>query len=181
MVCCEGLVWHRTFDNHAGRDYWYTNPGIGFCRTSWTQPRRKVTIPIPLSPSLFRDNLDNSCLQWPVVLADSTLVRSHECGQVIDVQGASGSILGVHSGSFSGGGHQWLTQRCLRIMERAVDDLKRTNFRPALFDRVAFVPAWRSNRKIENEEHALWQMLHFEDVNDGFVRSMPLLDLCEEC
>ena len=83
VVCCEGLVWHRTFHNHAGRDYWGTNPGIGF--------------------------------------------------------------------------------------------------RPALFDRVAFVPAWRSNRKIENEEHALWQMLHFEDVNDGFVRSMPLLDLCEEC
>ncbi len=98
VVCCEGLVWHRTFDNHAGRDYWYTNPGIGFCRTSWTQPRRKVTI--PLSP-LFRDNLDNSCLQWPVVLADSMLVRSHESGQVIDVQGASGSILGVHGGSFS--------------------------------------------------------------------------------
>ncbi len=103
VVCCEGLVWHRTFDNHVGRDCWYTNPGSCFCRTSWTQPRRKVTIPIPLSPSLFRDNLDNSCLQWPVVLADSTLVRSHECGQVIDVQGASGSILGVHSGSFSCG------------------------------------------------------------------------------
>ncbi len=63
VVCCEGLVWHRTFHNHAGRDYWGTNPGIGFCRTSWTQPRGKVTIPIPLPPSLFRDNLDNSCLQ----------------------------------------------------------------------------------------------------------------------
>ncbi len=116
-----------------------------------------------------------------MVLADSTLVRSHESGQAVDVQGVSGSILGVHRGSFSCGGHQSLMQRCLRIMERAVDDLKRTNFRPALFDRVAFVPAWRSNRKIENEEHALWQMLHFEDVSDGFVRSMPLLDLCEEC
>ena len=116
-----------------------------------------------------------------MVLADSTLVRSHESGQAVDVQGVSGSILGVHRGSFSCGGHQSLMQRCLRIMERAVDDLKRTNFRPALFDRVAFVPAWRSNHKIENEEHALWQMLLFEDVSDGFVRSMPLLDLCEEC
>ena len=62
-----------------------------------------------------------------------------------------------------------------------MDDLKRTNFRPALFDRVAFVPAWRSNHKFEYEEHALWQIRHFEDVNDGFVRTMPLLDLCEEC
>ncbi len=66
-------------------------------------------------------------------------------------------------------------------MERAVDDLKRTHFRPALFDRVAFVPVWRSNLKSEYKEHALRQMLHFEDVNDGFVRTMPLLHLCEEC